>query len=87
MNNRFRYKPVENEPLSVAVVSAIADAHQEGVLEQKWIISDDINTDALDNLFQEGHPNMILRFEADTSTVTIDADDQGDPIIEIESHR
>ncbi|SEO75328.1 hypothetical protein SAMN05216388_101842 [Halorientalis persicus] len=87
MDENYRYEPEEGESLSMAVVRAVALAHHEGVLEQDWIISNDINPDGLDRLFQEGNQNMILRFEADTTTVTIDADEQGSPIIEIESHR
>nr|WP_259371225.1 HalOD1 output domain-containing protein [Natranaeroarchaeum aerophilus] len=83
----FRYEPNEGESLSMAVVSAVALAHNEGVLEQDWIINNDINPDALDGLFQDEHLNMTLRFEADTTTVTIDADEHGNPVIEIESHR
>jgi hypothetical protein len=71
----------------MAVVSAVAQAHSEEVLEQNWIIANDINPDALDGLFQEGNINMTLRFEADTTTVTIDADKHGNPTIAIESHR
>lgn len=84
---RFRYSPEEDESLSMAVVSAVAEAHHEDIIEQDWIISNDINPDALDSLFQDEHLNMTLRFEADTTTVTIDADEQGKPLIDIESHR
>ena len=83
----FRYEPDEDEQLSTAVVTAIAKAHDEDVIEQKWLISDDINTDALDGLFQERNLKMSLRFEADTTTATITADPSGKPIITIESHR
>ena len=74
VTENFRYEPNEGESLSMAVVSAVALAHHEGVLEQDWIINNDINPDALDGLFQDGQLNMTLRFEADTTTVTIDAD-------------
>jgi hypothetical protein len=57
------------------------------VLEQEWIISDDINTDALDGLFQERNLDMTLQFEADGTTATIIADRDGNPRIKIESHR
>jgi hypothetical protein len=50
----FYYEADPTEPLSTEVVSAIAQAHDEDVLDQKWRISDDINADALDGLFQ-GH--------------------------------
>lgn len=85
--NRFRYAPEETQSLSMAVVSAVAEAHQEDMIEQDWLISNDINPDALDGLFQDSNLNMTLRFEADSTTVTIDADEQGNPVIEIESHR
>lgn len=84
---QFRYVAEEDEPLSMAVVSAIAQAHHEDIIEQDWILNNDINPDGLDALFQDGHLNMTLRFEADSTTVTIDADEQGNPVIEIESHR
>jgi hypothetical protein len=83
----FYYEPDETELLSTAVVTAVAQAHDEDVLDQKWLISNDINTDALDGLFQERNLNMSLQFEADGTTATIIADRRGDPRIKIESHR
>lgn len=83
----FYYEPGENEPLSTAVVQAVAEAHDEDVLDQRWLISEDINADALDGLFQEQNLRMTLQFEADTTTVTITADERGNPVIKIESHR
>ena len=83
----FYYEPQGDEQLSTAVVRAIAKAHDENVIDQKWLISEDINTDALDGLFQENQLKMTLQFEADTTTATIIADPSGNPVIKIESHR
>ena len=83
----YHYEPDEDEQLSTAVVTAVAKAHDEDVIAQEWIISDDINTDALDGLFQERNLKMTLQFEADTTTATITADTSGNPLIKIESHR
>lgn len=85
--NEFYYEPDEDEQLSTAVVTAVAEAHNEDVLKQEWIISEDINTDALDGLFQERNLKMTLQFEADSTTATVTADTSGNPIIKIESHR
>ncbi|WP_299268370.1 HalOD1 output domain-containing protein [Halorientalis sp.] len=49
----FYYEPDEAEPLSTAVVSAVAEAHDEKLIDQKWTVSEDINADALDGLFQQ----------------------------------
>lgn len=87
MASTFRYAADDDESLSMSVVNAVAKAHDEDVLEQDWIIANDINPDGLDALFQGGHLDMTLKFEADTTTVTIRADSKGDPVIEIESHR
>ncbi|UWG47805.1 hypothetical protein HSRCO_1524 [Halanaeroarchaeum sp. HSR-CO] len=57
------------------------------MIAQKRLISEDINTDALDGLFQDRNLKMTLQFEADSTTVTIIADESGRPIIKIESHR
>ncbi|MFW5911581.1 MAG: HalOD1 output domain-containing protein [Halolamina sp.] len=81
------YDPDPTEPLSTEVVEAIAEAHDEDVIEQRWRISEDIDTDSLDGLFQENNLGMTLRFEADTATVTITADVNGNPRIRINSHR
>nr|WP_303647050.1 HalOD1 output domain-containing protein [Haloarchaeobius salinus] len=86
-SKEFYYEPAEGESLSTEVVTAVAKAHDEDVIEQEWLISKDINTDALDGLFQERNLNMTLQFEADGTTVTIIADRRGDPRIKIESHR
>lgn len=58
--NRCRYTPEDDESLSMAVFSAIAQAHHEEIVEQDWLITNDINPDALDRLFQEGNLNMAL---------------------------
>lgn len=83
---RFSYEPADEEPLSTAIVSAVARAHNEDVLDQNWILANDINPDALDALFADGKANMCLTFEANASTVTVDLDAQGQCSIEIESH-
>jgi hypothetical protein len=83
----FYYEPDGSESLSVAVVTAVARAHDENVIDQEWRISDDINTDALDGLFQDQALDMTLQFEADSTTATIIADKSGEPVIKIESHR
>jgi hypothetical protein len=83
----FYYEPEPDESLSTEVVEAIAQAHDEDVLEQKWVISEDINADALNGLFQSHNLNISLTFEADNTTVTIIADESGNPRIKIESHR
>lgn len=83
----FHYEADPTEPLSLEVVTAIAKAHNENIIDQKWRISDDINTDSLDGLFQDNKLDTILQFKADTVTVTIVADKNGNPVIKIESHR
>ncbi|WP_233740839.1 HalOD1 output domain-containing protein [Halobaculum saliterrae] len=75
----FLLRTDPTEPLSTEVVEAIAQAHDEDIIEQKWIISEDINTDSLDELSQDNNLGMTLRFEADTTTVTITADVNGTP--------
>lgn len=83
----FYYEVDTDEQLSTEVVTAVAQAHDENIIDQMWRISDDINTDALDSLFQEHNLDMSLQFEADTVTVTITADKNGNPVININSHR
>jgi hypothetical protein len=83
----FYYEPDATEQLSAAVVTAVAQARDEDLLEQEWLISDDINTDALDGLFQERNLDMTIQFEADETTATILADRDGEPRLRIESHR
>lgn len=85
--SRFRYVPTDEEPLGMAIVSAVAVAHHEDVLDQNWILANDIDPDALETLFSDRKPNMRLTFDTDASTVTIDVDAQGELVIEIESHR
>lgn len=83
----FTYEADTDRALSTEVVTAIAEAHDEDVIDQRWIISDDIDTDSLDGLFQNHHPHTTLQFRADSTTVTIIADQKGNPIIKIKSHR
>ena len=71
----------------MAIISAVAMANNEDVLDQHWILANDINPDALDALFFDGKPNMTLTFDADNATVTIDSNKHGEYTIEIESHR
>jgi hypothetical protein len=85
-SQEFCYQPDETEQLSTAVVTAVAQAHDEDVLDQKWLTSDNSNTDAIDDLFQERNLDMTLRFEADRTTATVIADRDRKPRIRIESH-
>lgn len=80
----FYYEPDPAESLSAEVVEAIAQAHDEDMLEQKWITSDDINADALNGLFQTDNLDTTLQFEADGATVTIVADPRGNPRVKVE---
>lgn len=84
---RFRYEPTDEEPLSTAIIRAVAVAHHEDILEQNWILANDINPDALNSLFSDGKTNMRLTFDANDSTVTVDVDKEGECSIEIESRR
>jgi hypothetical protein len=81
------YDPDESEPQSTAVVRAVAEPHDEDMIDQKWLVRNGSNTDALDLLFQEDNLNVTLQFEADGTTATIIADESGNPRIKIESHR
>jgi CTP:molybdopterin cytidylyltransferase MocA len=83
----FIYEPDATQPLSTEVVTAVAQAHEEDVIDQMWRIGDDINTDALNGLFQDNRLDTTLQFEADSTTVTIIADTSGNPVIKVESHR
>jgi hypothetical protein len=83
----FHHEPDDSKALSTAVVTATARAHDEDVLDRRWVISADINTEALNMLFQAHNLRLSLRFEADTTTATVTADRNEDPIIKIESHR
>lgn len=83
----YYYEADPNESLSTEVVMAIAEAHDEDVIKQEWRISDNIDTDSLDGLFQDHNLHTTLQFKADTTTVTIIADSKGHPQIKIESHR
>lgn len=83
----FIYEPDPSQPLSTEVVTAVAQAHEEDVIDQRWRIGDDINTDALDGLFQDHKLDTTLQFKADSTTVTIIADRSGNPVVKIKSHR
>lgn len=73
--------------MSTAVVAALARARDGDVLDQRWLISKDIDTDSLDGPFQERNLRMTLQFEADTTTATIIVDRDVKPVIRTESHR
>lgn len=86
-SQEFCYEPDDAEALSTAVVTAVANANDEDVLEQEWLISEGITTDALDGLFQEHNLGMTLQLEADSTTATVKTDANGDQHIKFESHR
>ena len=83
---QFRCQP-DGERLSTAVVRTVARAHDEDVSEQRWPIAEDADRDALDGLFQRRKLDTILPVEADTTTVTVDADASGRPLVGVEAHR
>lgn len=72
--------------VSTAVVHAVAETHDEDVTDQQQVLSEHINADAFDGLFQQDNPTTTLQFEADLTTVTITTDDRRQPFTKIESH-
>jgi hypothetical protein len=62
----FYYEADTSRSLSTEVVTAVAEAHDEDVIDQEWRISDDVDTDALDGLFQDNNLDTTLQFDADS---------------------
>lgn len=81
------YEPEQGEKLSTAVVMAVAEAHGEDAVDQTWRISDDIDTDALDDLFEQPHQVNNMQFRVDSVTATISSDPSGKLVIKIEPSR
>ena len=54
----FYYEPEPGESLSTEVVTAVAKAHDEDVLDQRWVISDDDDNDGA---------GVELEYKADSS--------------------
>lgn len=80
------YKSIRSY-LGTAAVTAIAKAHDEGLLERKWLISGETNAEVLNGLFQQRNHDMTLRFGVDGTTVSIITGRKGDSSIKTESHR
>lgn len=67
-----RYYPDEDRELSTAILEAIEDRKGTDVSKVDFILYDDIDPDALDNLFRkDGTANTTVQFNTDDVTVTL----------------
>ncbi|WP_135821072.1 HalOD1 output domain-containing protein [Halostella litorea] len=78
---RERYEPDQNRELSTAVLGAIEDQTGKDLTNSEFQLYDDINPDALNNLFREdASANTTVQFDTDSVTVTL----WGDGAVEIQ---
>jgi|GEM_PF-2544921 len=67
-----RYYPSEEKSLSTAILAAIEEQKGRDLSMTDFQLYDDIDPDALDNLFQEDSTsNTTVRFDTDDVTVTL----------------
>lgn len=58
------YDPDQDRSLSGAILDAIASYRDEDLTESEWTLYDDVDPDALDNIFQEGpQPDTVVEFD------------------------
>lgn len=56
----LRYRPEEDEPLSVAIVRALSEAKGRDITEEECVLYQSIDPEALDDLFrQEGGEDTV----------------------------
>lgn len=76
-----RYYPDEDRALSTAILETIEAHRQENITKADFQLYDDIDPDALDNLFRKrGSGDTTVEFDTDDVTVTL----QGDGAVDIE---
>lgn len=70
--NRVANYPDDDLPLSTAILEAIEDHKNEDLRESDFVLYDDINPDAIDNLFREDSTaRTAVEFNTDDVTVTL----------------
>lgn len=76
-----RYYPDEDRALSTAILEAIEAQKQEDITKADFQLYDDIDPDALNNLFREhASGDTTVEFDTDEVTVTL----RGDGVVDIQ---
>ena len=79
---RDKYRPDQDRSLSLAVLRAIERYKDESVSRSEFVLYDNIDPDALDNLFRdESEANTVLMFDTDSVRVQLWGD--GGVVIEV----
>ncbi|GAA5063820.1 HalOD1 output domain-containing protein [Haladaptatus pallidirubidus] len=66
------YHPDDDRELSTAIVETVADLKDMEITETEFQLYDDINTDALNNLFRkDATANTTVAFDTDDVIVTL----------------
>lgn len=69
---RVRYEPDSEQTLSTAILEAIEEQKGEDLSEADFRLYDDINSDALNNLFRkDANANTTVEFNTDDVTVKL----------------
>ncbi|WP_227353748.1 HalOD1 output domain-containing protein [Haladaptatus salinisoli] len=72
---REHYYPGRGQSLSTAILEAIEDQKGEDLTEADFRLYDDIDPDALDNLFRnDANADTTVEFNTDDVTVTLRGD-------------
>ena len=70
------YYPEEEQPLSTTILQVIEAQKGEDISKSDFRLYDDIDPDALDNLFRlNANANTFVQFNTDDVTVTLWGDD------------
>lgn len=86
----FDYSPGEDEPLSVAIITALSKAKGRDITEDECVLYDNIDPEAIDGIFREQGTEDSVKVEFTThdaivviwgnGSVTIQVQDfEGDP--------
>lgn len=72
---RDRYYPEEDRPLSEAILDLIEEQREENLIDADFRLYDDINPDALNRLFQEdAEGETLVKFDTGGMTVKLWSD-------------
>ncbi len=79
----LRYRPDEDEELSVAVVSALSEAKDRDITEDECVLYRSINPDALDALFRQKGDEDTIKVEFTTHDAVVVLWGNGQVAIEV----
>lgn len=79
-----RYQPDDDEPLSIAIITALSEAKERDITKDECVLYDTVDPDALDVLFRKESKDDTIKVEFTTHDAIVLVWGNGQVTIEVQ---